>query len=301
MLHIFVINPTAGKVNSSDVLKKEIITTFDILKMPHAYEIHVTTKAKEAEEFSRSRASLLTDEAIFYACGGDGTCNEVLNGIIDCSKAHMAIVPVGSCNDFLKVYPGKNFRDLLSLVQGSLEPIDIIRANDRYVLNVFNCGFDASVNDDCNKGSQKNKSISRAYRRAIFKNLFFNFSHHLSITIPNKPKKELNGLLLTCANGRCYGNGIICAPFADPADGLMEFSVCKKVSRLNFIRAFGFYKKGVHLEKKSVKKYFIYERINRVLIESDKPLCACLDGEITYWTSIDVELLKHKLLMLFPK
>ena len=61
----------------------------------------------------------------------------------------MTIVPVGSCNDFLKSYPECDFSIIENLIDGEEKTIDVLKVNDRYSLNVANIGYDAKVNYDC--------------------------------------------------------------------------------------------------------------------------------------------------------
>ena len=106
MKHIFILNPVAGKAKKLHLFEeklREIATSKGV-----SYEIYHTSDVGDASRFVRERATAERDEAFrFYACGGDGTVNEVVSGAVGCENAEVAIVPIGSGNDFVRVH-GKN-------------------------------------------------------------------------------------------------------------------------------------------------------------------------------------------------
>ena len=77
--------------------------------------------------------------------------------------------------------------------------------------------------------------------------------------------------------------------------------VIKNISRINFVRLVGDYKKGTHLSKPKFKKYLEYTRAKNVDIEFKEDACVCLDGEITYAKKLDVSIEPQKLRFLLPK
>ena len=99
MKHVFIINPTAGKRDAT----VELMEMAKGLQARHGLEVEciLTTRAGPAAEPARSIAQT-GEDLRFYACGGDGTINEVANGIIGLPNAAMTCVPVGTGNDFLK-------------------------------------------------------------------------------------------------------------------------------------------------------------------------------------------------------
>ena len=98
MKHLFIINPAAGKRGSTDALAGRIKTLFDARGLP--YQITLTTSAGDAERITRQAAE--QGEAVrVYACGGDGTLNEVVNGAAGHSFMAVTNYPKGTGNDFL--------------------------------------------------------------------------------------------------------------------------------------------------------------------------------------------------------
>ena len=158
MRHYFLINPTAGPKDSSEKLLATLASLNE--EEPFDYEAHVTTSKEDTILTAQQVAQSATEETIIYACGGDGTCFDVINGIVGNPLIHFGIIPIGSCNDFLKSFPGLDFSDLKKMIKGTLKPIDIILVRshhtlDCYCLNEINIGFDARVNDDTNHSKEK--------------------------------------------------------------------------------------------------------------------------------------------------
>ena len=203
MKHFFIINPASGPVDSSTFLIEKINRIFETKNEP--YEIYITKMPKDSFRIASEKASNLEEDTIFYACGGDGTSFDVINGIAGKPHAYFAVVPAGSCNDFLKTFKDSDFFDLEGLINGELRNIDIGKVNDYYFLNELNIGFDARVNDDCNNSKIKAKSVKKAYNRAIIKNLLKFKTQQIKVSCNNEVLKDERMLLLVAANGKYYG------------------------------------------------------------------------------------------------
>ena len=148
MKHVFIINPTAGK---SDCRQK-IYDMAEKLRQDHGLEVQclLTKKQGHATEIAR-RLCQSGEELRFYACGGDGTVNEVANGIIGYDNASMTVIPVGTGNDFLKNFGPEDmekFRDAENLWDAPQFPIDAIDVNGRIALTIACSGIDARVAKD---------------------------------------------------------------------------------------------------------------------------------------------------------
>ena len=115
MKHVFIVNPLAGGGKSLKILKKieKVCTEKNI-----DYTIRLTKAPKDATKIAREYENL---QCIIYSVGGDGTMNEVLNGIVG-SKNLFGILPAGSGNDFHR----------LLMAMDEISPtIDIGKINDR--------------------------------------------------------------------------------------------------------------------------------------------------------------------------
>lgn len=299
MKYYFIINPVSGPMNQTKKLSEEIAYTFK--KYPqHDFEIYETKFAGDGERFVKEKSTFLQEPTVFLACGGDGTSYEVLNGIVDFEKSILGVISVGSCNDFLKNYSGVDFRTIEKIIDVEPKKIDIINCNNRYALNEVNMGFDAMVNDDCNRIKAKTKNVKSAYNRAIVKNIILKKVPYTKVKIDNEAFYEGKMLLMTYANGRYYGGGYQAAPKAIVDDGKLEALVVKNVSRIRFVTLIKDYKRGTHLDKEKFKKYICYKKCENIKIEFLKEVCICLDGEITYTKNVDIKIEPSKLNFIVP-
>lgn len=302
MKHYFVINPIAGRKDSSETLEVKIKDIFTDINEP--YELYITQKPSDATSFikkisNENELQQEPDTLTFYICGGDGTCFEAVNGIIGFPHSRMTIVPVGSCNDFLKIFK-EDFNDLEKLVTGKEKVIDCLKVNDKYCLNVANIGFDAKVNYDCVRFRHKYKTVKQSYNHAIIRNLLHKLGDKVTVTFEDGQTYVQNSLLMALANGGFYGGGYHCAPYAIIDDGLLEFIMVKKVSILTFARLIKQYKMGKHLDNPKLKKILTYRRGRKLTITSDKLLCLCLDGETFHYHKIEVEIIPQAIRFVIP-
>ena len=144
MKHIFVINPAAGKTNVTEALLPRLHALF--VGREEELETYLTTGVGDATRFVKERCAASCGEHLrFYSCGGDGTMNEVLQGLAGCANVAMGIVPCGSGNDFVRSFPECDFSDLELQINAEERPIDLIRFNDQWSANICNAGLDADV------------------------------------------------------------------------------------------------------------------------------------------------------------
>ena len=145
MKHIFVINPAAGKGKNLPTLLASITYACEDLKVE--YDVYHTQAAGDATTYVSETCKQNPDKKFrFYACGGDGTLSEVLNGAVGNDNAEIAVIPAGTGNDFVKTFRHPEyFTAIQKQVLGTAEKIDLLKYNDRYSLNIINVGFDCDV------------------------------------------------------------------------------------------------------------------------------------------------------------
>lgn len=284
MKHVFIINPTAGKADS----RQKIYDMADALRTKHDLDVQciLTKKQGHATEIAR-RLCDSGEELRFYACGGDGTVNEVANGIIGYDNAAMTAIPVGTGNDFLKNFGDdlEKFRDAENLWDGPQFPMDAIDVNGRVALTIACSGIDARVARDVHKYSESpllDGKGSYIYSLAV-NFLFKGIGSHWTVELDGETIEDDFSLVSVC-NGRYYGGGFMPVAEARMDDGVLNTLVVKKVSRGAFIKFVGPYSKG---------QYYKFPHVARcatprvVRIRSEKPdIVTCLDGECI--TSDDV-------------
>ncbi len=278
MKHLFIINPIAGKNTDPEALGEKIRAAMSGSK--DEFEIYVTKAPMDAAEKVRGEASTGLPLRV-YACGGDGTLNECVNGAAGHPNAAITHYACGSGNDFLRMFgnDAKLFTDLKALVNGRTLPIDLIDVCGRKSINICSLGFDARVGIGVHDFT-KYPFISGTLGYVV--SLLYHFvkgiNRPLKIKLDNS---ELEGeFALVCAcNGRYYGGGFNPVPDAEPDDGLMDVLVVKKVSRLRFAMLIGKYAKGHYAE---LSRYITHYRCTEISFESPETLGVNTDGEAVF-------------------
>ena len=290
MKHIFILNPATGKNNAKTVARlQEQMKQYD---GKLTYEFYTTKQARDATEYVRTRCEAEPQEQLrFYACGGDGTANEVLNGVVGHDNASMTIYPCGSGNDFVKYYGNaERFLDLDALLNAEEAPIDVMRIGDRYALNVTHFGFDTAVT--CTMEKYRHKKFTggrKAYTMGIVKALITGMKNSCTVFVDGEQINDGSMLLCTIANGSYVGGGYKCAPHSDNTDGLLEICLARPISRFTFVKLMGVYRDGTHLEDPRFRNILAYRRGKSVRVSAPEGFEILLDGEIVAQNDFTVE------------
>lgn len=298
MRHVFIINPNSGKSEK----KQDLFNQLEDYKDKLDYQVIITKEKGEAFNFIKKYCLNNKEDTIFYACGGDGTINEVASAIVGIKNAILACYPCGSGNDFVKVYGDKEkFLNLDNLLNGKEIKIDIMKVNDKYAINVTNFGFDAYACDIANKVRRK-KIIGgkHSYTTGIIASIFKAMKNKHKIYLDGKLVMDGNILLSTIANGKYIGGAYCCAPYSNNQDGLLDVTIVKPMSIFKFATMIGSYKKGTHLKNEKFKKILQYKKATKVVVESEKEFRICLDGEIYLGKKFEITNLKQSIRFIMP-
>lgn len=301
MKHIFVVNPNAGRKDRfSDIC--ELLKKYD---GKIDYEVYKTTCKGDGREFVKNYLSSHPKDEIyrFYAIGGDGSLHDVVNGAYMFPNAEVSCFPSGSGNDFIKSFKDHSgFRDIDKLINGKVKKVDLLKANNKVSINIFNYGFDGEVTFKMHKIKRwPLMSGKGAYNLAAISSLMFNMSTQMKITLDDEVVFDDKGLLIAVANGHTYGGGYKCAPLSLVDDGLIDVCLIKKVSRFSAPGLMGVYKKGEHLESEKLKGKVIYKKCKHVVIESPQPVAYAIDGEVFREAKIDITILPLALNFVLPE
>ena len=296
MTHLFIINPAAG---SRDRTKKYSVEIHEICSAKGLdYRIEVSKAPGDCTRIAREAAQT-GEEYRIYACGGDGTLNEVVSGVAGYDNVAVTVFSGGSGNDFVKLFNDpKAFFDLERLLDAEETTFDLIRCNDDYSLNICSVGLDARIGTDV--ANYKRIPLLQgftAYAASTAINLFKGISEHYVVEVDGE---HFDGeMTFVCAcNGRFYGGGFNPVPEADPADGLLDVLLVDKVTLLQVPGVIGKYKNGRHKELSHLVRYF---RTDRVKITCDKPSALNLDGELRVADVADIRLAEEKVRFFYPK
>ena len=277
MKHIFIVNPKSGKCDNSEYIKSQLEGSgFD-------FEVYTTKAPLDAVEFIKQWCTSNDEEVRFYACGGDGTLNEVVNGAVLFPNASVSCYPCGSGNDFVKYYGGKeNFSDITELCRSENHTIDLIRVNDKvYSANVVNFGFDACAARTMDKVRKAPIIGGRnAYATGVAAALVKAMKNHAKIIADGETICADKFMLCTVANGKYVGGSYQCAPRSLIDDGLLEVCMVKPISYLKFAKLIKPYSKGMHLDDPMFNDIVVYRRCRTVEIHVDMGFAVSVDGEI---------------------
>lgn len=300
MHFVFIINPAAGKEDS----KKEILDQLENLK-DIDYSVYYTKSVNDATSYVDKMASEdPTKEYCFVACGGDGTINEVINGLVGHDNCCFSVYPCGSGNDYVKYFGGADkFKSLDELVNGRIVKVDSMVVSDKYSVNVINFGFDCHVVKIMEKVKRKFLIGGKnAYTTGVIGALFTGRRNYCKIYADGKllnPTGEF--MLCTIANGAYVGGSYKCAPRSLIDDGYMEVCMAKHMSILKLASMIGAYQKGEHLDQERFKNYLVYTRAKQVELVSEKGMDLCIDGEVVQGTHFVIDNKKQLLSFLAPK
>ena len=143
MQHIFIINPTAGKVDASVALIPQIHAAASRAGLHPTIE--VTRRAGQARDLAAQYAAG-GEEVYLYACGGDGTLNEILQGTVGRPNAAIGCVPCGSGNDYVRNFGTQaQFLDLDAQLAAQPFAADVIRTPQGCGIDIYAAGIDAQV------------------------------------------------------------------------------------------------------------------------------------------------------------
>lgn len=283
MKTVFLVNPCAGQGNKAQIIIDRInkVSDFDC-------DIYVTQAIGDATRYVREYIKN-SGPARFIACGGDGTFNEVLNGIELCEEAEVGIIPIGTGNDFQRNFDGL-FDDISAQINGNSIRCDAIKYTTEtdcgivtgYCANMFNIGFDCNVADMT--ASMKKKpfiSGSVAYYLSILVNLIKKKGENLKIEIDGEVVHCGKLLLTSIANGCYCGGGIKSNPLASICDGKININIVKNVPRLKFLRLLPSYMKGTFLKIKNIEEILMSVGCKKIAVTPlNGKMRLCVDGEI---------------------
>ncbi|MBQ3416320.1 MAG: diacylglycerol kinase family lipid kinase [Ruminococcus sp.] len=302
MTHLFILNRFAGTKDHTPELKEKIraLHTDDEVVMEY------TKEAGDAKRIAKEYAEKCQDLRV-YACGGDGTANEALTGLMGYENASLGVIPVGTGNDLIRSLPAskEDFLDLQKMIEGDTVRIDLFRCEDKYAINVISVGYDCEVAAQ----AQRNKRLplmsgSFAYKLAILqclltkrKHTFRPFADGEEIQLKDGYKTQM---LAVASNGRYYGGGIQCSPKAELNDGYIDFMSIPTISVPKFLSLVSDFIKGQHIDNPKMP-FILNKKCKEMKLIDDKELKVGIDGEMFYMTNPTITVLPSAFDVIVPK
>ena len=283
-----ILNPTAGRGYGARIepklrrLLSEEGLDFEILLTNgpwHAAEL--------AERASRDGIKVVV------AAGGDGTTNEVMNGLMAASTESPAgtlgVIPVGTGSDFahnVGIPPGLR-EACRRLAHGHVRTVDVCQVcvpgqAPRYFDNTVNIGFGGIVTVEARK--IKWLRGMALYLPVVLKTVLLSRAPHVTVACDDE-KWVLPAEMICVANGAREGGGFFCAPQAQPDDGLLDICIVRGMSKLALFGLVPRFMSGSHVGHESVN----VTRAKRVTVSSPDDLIAHVDGEMLCTDAHEIE------------
>jgi YegS/Rv2252/BmrU family lipid kinase len=291
MRHLFVVNPKAGKGKGLKYvgwIHKYFQGSGD------TYHVEFTKGPGDATEIVKRYVG--TGDYRVYSIGGDGTLNEVLNGIVN-SSSSLSVIAAGSGNDFFRNIDEASGESLLyRTIAGTEKLVDIGKVNGRFFINVASAGIDAEVayNADRFKSLPLFKGMA-SYAAGVFYTVF-KYKSVSSVVKVGTSSSNKETLLFAVANGKYYGGGMKIAPFADISDGYLDIYHVDRINPFRIMLLFPKLIKGSHGAIKEVS----YFRSTAVVISSDREFLLNIDGEISKVSEASFEIVPKGLKLVVP-
>ena len=296
MKHLFIINPAAGSFDRTGDYTAKIEKAFE--NSGEAYRIAVSAGPGDISRIAREAAQT-GEEYRIYACGGDGTLNEVVQGAAGHDNVAVTVFSGGSGNDFVRLFDDPQaFFELPRLLDAEEAAFDLIHCNGDYSINICSVGLDARIGTDV--ANYKRLPFLHgfwAYAASTVVNVIRGIAEHYVVEVNGETIDAEQTFVCIC-NGRFYGGGFNPVPEADPADGLLDVLLVKKISRLQVPGVIGKYKDGRYKELPELVRHF---RTDAIKITCDKPTAVNLDGELRTATEVDIRVSDKKLRFFYPR
>jgi len=278
----FIVNPTSGRGAGERAIPE--IRKYCRL---HGFEYDIVRTERAEQAIMLTRDAINDKKDFIVAVGGDGTANEVINGLMYAlldsnKKAVMGVLGVGRGNDFaygLGILPGiENGFEIL--IRNQIKPIDVgyatggLYPKGRYFGNGVGIGFDAVVGFEALKMTKLHGFPS--YIVAAIKTIFLYYNAPLVRIEYNNESITLPSLLISIMNGQRMGGGFYMAPQAEMDDGIFNLCIASEVSKAKIFYLMLHFMKGTQENQKEIHTARI-EDLTVTAIEGSLPAHA--DGE----------------------
>ena len=284
----FIANPTAGGTSATRNIHR-IRTVLRHLAVDG--EIVISQHAGHAEKLATNAARSGVERVV--AVGGDGTVQEVANGLL----AHpdpppMGVVPVGRGNDFARSIglPMQLEEAVRLACTGLASHHDVGRAAGRHFLNAAGAGFDGEVAAAVYRARHRWQRTKLVYLATTLLELRRYRNRDLVIEIDGTTL-DRRALLVAIANGPYYGGGMMICPQASTTDGMLDVCIIGDISRREALKELPGIYRGRHVSHPAVE----FHRARRVRVDGEPGTRVHLDGESVEQFPLDVEIVPRAL------
>jgi len=293
---LLIINPAARHGETA-----ALVPVLEQLLLNVEHDTVLTEQIGHAARIAEERGG---DYELVVAAGGDGTVHEVLNGLMrldEASRPTLGVIPTGSGNDTRRTLgvPTDLTQAALVIASGERKRFDIGLCNGVYFNNSFAAGLDAKVTA---KAVELKVTTQRAglwlYLSALLHVLFHDLaSFRLKIAFDGEPATDYDTLIIAATQGPTYGGGFFITPDAVADDGLFDVCMIDPLSLPAALMRLPFVIVGKHTRMKPVHM----SRHHSIMIESECPIPAQIDGEVLQESRYEIEMLPGAIECLVPR
>ncbi|MUV38608.1 Diacylglycerol kinase (ATP) [Lentibacillus sp. JNUCC-1] len=266
-----IYNPTSGR----ELLKKELAHVLEQLEIA-GYEASAHATIGESDAIHAARTAVERKFDLVVAAGGDGTINEVINGISEQEwRPKLGILPGGTTNDFARALniPRDIKKALEVIVAGETMKLDVGRVNEQYFINIAGGGKLTELTYDVPIKLKTMLGQLAYYMKGI---------EMLPSLKPIRARIEYDGnvfdeniMLFLVSNSNSVGGFEKLAPTAKLNDGYFDLIILKEANLAEFIRIATLALRGAHLEDKHV----IYTQAKHIKVDTEEKMQLNIDGE----------------------
>lgn len=267
-----ILNRIAGSVKDADAMRER-------LQQLEPEQFHLSEQPGDAERFAREASQ--NGLELIVSAGGDGTLNEVVNGIAAAGcKSVLGLVPLGTGNDFARTLaiPTDVDAALDLLRQGQSRPVDLVKVTSdqvRYFVNVSSGGFSGVVDEKLTP-EMKQTWGPLAYLRSAAAAFSELRGYVTDVFLDDQPPIQADLYNVVVANGRYVAGGIPIAPEADLSDGLLDVVLIPERGTAELALVAAQILLGKHLGSDAI----IFKRAKKVAINSRPGMWFNVDGEL---------------------
>jgi diacylglycerol kinase (ATP) len=282
---LVIINPTARSDRARILCRK-------IEQLSSRAFVRITNGPGEARALAEQAVAEGYERVV--AAGGDGTINEVVNGLAG-SKTALGLLPLGTMNVFATELglPIGNLRKCWDVIEhGVVHPVDLVRANEQHFVQLAGIGFDAQIVE----------ATSFDFKKALGP-----LSYIISATqIASKKPPMLSvrggggtrqGSFVMIGNGRYYGGPFVLFKEARIDDGLLDVLIFKNLGYLDIVRYFQAVMIGTHTALSDVE----YFQTTQVRVTSTGPVPVEVDGDVIGTLPVTFKVVPKALRVMMPR
>ncbi|WAH37505.1 diacylglycerol/lipid kinase family protein [Alicyclobacillus dauci] len=286
----YILNPSAGNGKCGrrwEAFERNLKNSLG----SDSYEVHCTSRPGEAKKFSN--LAVLSGCKQIIVVGGDGTVNEVVNGVIG-SDVSIGILPFGTGNDLARSLGiPKSDDQLLNLLCKPKElDLNVAHINERYFVMAAGLGFDGLVANYINSHFNIKKLGAFGYFCSALKILATFKPFEVQVSVDGYPLQIFNTWMLATGNCPYYGGGMRLFPTAQCNDDLLDICVVSNLEKLKFLQVFPTVYSGRHVE---LQQYITMMRGKSIEIKTSESMVAHADGELMITSALRINVSEYRL------